>query len=467
MGILVESLTWGVYRYENLKDTRNSICFKKLEEQIHSLEEPSKMTMTCLLLAFIDFVNGKLDSSLKNIDLWLRSCSDQITYLDLLSLVLFFKQGFRGMWNTIGRMFGSMNAVSGLESTCNALETLYYPSQQKEIVSSQQEEIVDALSKVICENDEIILAKELIGLTYFDMQMWENAIAYFEKVLETNSDSRMFEDGYLYFNLAWSYGKTRELKKEELNYKKLLSLDPGFPFALNNLGYCLYKQKKYTEAKKVFEQCIAEKKDLRYSVNNMLRVLIALRQDDEASEFAAEHKDIVSKDLQRRIGQGPKAKTRPAIYDESSDDVNQPIQAPPIMVIGQGQQFSSEKILEDELTRRIEKGQNCFGVQLSIFKQKGKYGRQFIMPVGVVDILANDAEGNLYVIEVKKDSGYCDVFDQVSRYVGWLEENMIYPEKKVYGIIVVNKPSDELKMRVRNNPKMKLYDYSVLYQEII
>lgn len=66
-------------------------------------------------------------------------------------------------------------------------------------------------------------------------------------------------------------------------------------------------------------------------------------------------------------------------------------------------QFSSEKLLEDELTARLEKGDEVFGMPLHIYKQKGEYGRQYIMNgVGRLDLLAEDNEGNLYVIELKK-----------------------------------------------------------------
>lgn len=42
------------------------------------------------------------------------------------------------------------------------------------------------------------------------------------------------------------------------------------------------------------------------------------------------------------------------------------------------QQFSNEKLLEDELTARIESGMPVFGMNLKIYKRKGEYGRQYI-----------------------------------------------------------------------------------------
>lgn len=38
------------------------------------------------------------------------------------------------------------------------------------------------------------------------------------------------------------------------------------------------------------------------------------------------------------------------------------------------QQFSNEKLLEDELTARIENGVPVFGMKLKMYKRKGKKG---------------------------------------------------------------------------------------------
>jgi len=74
------------------------------------------------------------------------------------------------------------------------------------------------------------------------------------------------------------------------------------------------------------------------------------------------------------------------------------------------QRFSSERLLEEELTARIEAGIEVFGLQLKMYRREGKYGRQFIIPIGRLDLLCEDEEGNLYIIELKKDSGYDDAF---------------------------------------------------------
>ena len=129
------------------------------------------------------------------------------------------------------------------------------------------------------------------------------------------------------------------------------------------------------------------------------------------------------------------------------------------------QQFSNEKLLEDELTARIEQGIEVFGKKLKMYKKKGVYGRQFIIPIGRLDLLCEDDKGDLYIIELKKDSGYDDAYKQTAAYLDWFEQNDISKGKKVYGIICLNSPTKELIEKVHADKRMKLFEYQISYTE--
>ena len=128
-------------------------------------------------------------------------------------------------------------------------------------------------------------------------------------------------------------------------------------------------------------------------------------------------------------------------------------------------QFQSEKILEDELTLRMEAGMEVFGLPLKIYRRRGEYGRQYIFPEGRLDILAEDSDGNLYIIELKKDSGYDDAYRQTVEYINWFQNHKAN-EKKVYGIICLNAPEKALVEAVRKDDRVKLYEYQISYNEI-
>jgi RecB family endonuclease NucS len=129
------------------------------------------------------------------------------------------------------------------------------------------------------------------------------------------------------------------------------------------------------------------------------------------------------------------------------------------------QQFSSEKLLEDELTARIESGTEVFGMNLKMYRRKGLYGRQFIIPVGRLDLLCEDDCGNLYVIEVKKDSGYDDAYEQTAMYLDWFERTNFSEGKKVYGVICLNSPTPKILKKVHADKRMRLFEYQISYIE--
>ena len=130
------------------------------------------------------------------------------------------------------------------------------------------------------------------------------------------------------------------------------------------------------------------------------------------------------------------------------------------------QQFSSERLLEEELTARIEAGIEVFGLQLKMYRREGKYGRQFIIPIGRLDLLCEDEEGNLYIIELKKDSGYDDTYQQIVDYLNWFENHFIDSKKNIYGIICLNSPSQELVKKVRGDKRIRLFEYRISYAEV-
>ena len=88
------------------------------------------------------------------------------------------------------------------------------------------------------------------------MQMWSNALSYLEQYEDVEDRVGIFYTDNIYFWMAWCYGKKRNYQLEEAYYRKTLEVFPGAENALNNLGYCLFKQKKYHDAEDVFCKCL-------------------------------------------------------------------------------------------------------------------------------------------------------------------------------------------------------------------
>ena len=103
---------------------------------------------------------------------------------------------------------------------------------------------------------------------------------------------------------------------------------------------------------------------------------------------------------------------------------------------------------------------------MKIYRRHGEFGRQYIIPIGRLDLLAEDDTGNLYIIELKKDSGYDDPYEQTAAYLDWFEKNHKEKGKEIFGIICLNNPKNDLIEKVRQDSRMRLFNYTISYDEI-
>ena len=439
-------------------------------------------------------------------------------------LLVPFQNASDEIWNFIMDEVNSMQCEEGIPEFCKVL-SLYYRSRDNDV-------IIEGLLAFMRKFPKYRAPNELLGYTYYNMAMWDNAIACFERVQQ---EYYFFHED-IYWMLAWSNGKIKNYADEEKYYRMSYQLAPDIPFTLNNLGYSLYKQKKYLEAKELFGQCLDANKDLPYAANNYVRVLIALVRNADAKKFVNSKKFKIAKAIQERVKRlddhnvrlnkkdlsvksdtiiesdsdtadlfeitssedeikrcqqytnnrlsenGAKCQ-QPSKEVQLEDEVkhqrfsnerslegeikhSQPLNERQLEATAKHLQFSKEKLLEEELTARIESGMQVFGKHLKVYKRKGEYGRQYNIPVGRLDLLCEDANGNLYVVELKKDSGYDDVYEQITQYLAWFEQSEKFKGKKVYGIICLNHPAQELLSKVHADKRIRIFEYQISYTEL-
>lgn len=460
--LLLDHLTFGYLRYSELMkfDLKQDPYYIEFRSAARQFTDSDPLRQ--IFFAVIDLLNRNYTSVRQRLAIYIStkiktilSTNTAFTCSDFIyCFVLPLKEGFPGMWRNIGQLLNIENAGKGFLEMCEALECVYY--------SSKNEEIIDALTCVLQANPNIYLAKELLGYTYYNMQMWGNALSYFEQLEEVEDRYSIFYFDNIYFWMAWCYGKKRNYTQEAEYYRKALDIHPQSEYALNNLGYCLYKQKRYMEAEKIFRTCLSQKQDIRYAANNLVRTLLAAGNIDEAKNFVFSGKYKINQHLVDKL-----CRTQSIDKCDISNDVQEGTSNAPAVHLGvKKYQFTSEKILEDELVHRIESGIPVFGMPLKLYQKRGIYGRQYILRNGRLDILATDSDGNLYVIELKKDSGYDDAYTQTRTYVDWVQEDLASQGQSVYGIICLNSPTEELQQKVKHDPQIRLFEYHISYREL-
>ena len=453
--------------------------------------------------AIIAFLKGDLDKCIDYLqedveENWINK-NATFTEVDLLDFIINpFKNATKDFWLSIKSILLEAEAEPSVLALCDAMYVYYY--------SQNNDTIINAFTKALQINPNSMIAKELLGYIYYSIGMWKNALAYFEQLNVTS----IFYDADFYFFMAWAYGKIKDRTNEILYYRKCLGKDELYPNALNNLGYAYYTNKQYYEAIEVFTKCIDEERDLPYSIRNYVKALLKLGRNKDAKKFVRNSKHRFPKDIVDKVNAASNVNTRlkrtefendllyyrepedelseddiallddePILEERVLDDEELVLQnfeldettnvhiAEPQINIGEKKfQFSNEKLLEDELTTRLDSWNDIFGVPLKIYRRRGEYGRQYIIPEGRLDLLAEDKEGNLYIIELKKDEGYDDAYNQIVSYLDWFEQNKIEKGENVYGIICLNNPSEDLVQRVRQDKRVSLFEYHISYTEI-
>jgi len=112
--------------------------------------------------------------------------------------------------------------------------------------------------------------------------------------------------------------------------------------------------------------------------------------------------------------------------------------------------------------------EQTLGTEYSDFKlyedAEGKTGELYNIPIGQIDILyQNRKTGDFLVVELKRTKDTPDsVAGQIARYLGWVKENLA-KENTVYGILVAQSASEQLRYAVKSLKNCKFASYEVAF----
>lgn len=125
-------------------------------------------------------------------------------------------------------------------------------------------------------------------------------------------------------------------------------------------------------------------------------------------------------------------------------------------------EFVMERYLEEFIESNFDKID--FGADLKLYQDEENTGRQYSTSVGTIDLLAVDhKKGEYIVIELKKGRSSDVVVGQISRYMGWVKENLA-DNYNVRGIIIAKEKDKRLEYSLKLIPQIELYLYNVFFE---
>lgn len=123
-------------------------------------------------------------------------------------------------------------------------------------------------------------------------------------------------------------------------------------------------------------------------------------------------------------------------------------------------EFALESHLRDFIARNIHT--ICIsGKRLRLYvDSSGRSGVEYPTPVGPIDILAIDGEGDLAVFKLKVGRGADRAMGQLLRYMGWVKSGLA-DKHGVSGIIVAKEVDEKLRYAASVIPNVTLLEYQV------
>jgi len=121
--------------------------------------------------------------------------------------------------------------------------------------------------------------------------------------------------------------------------------------------------------------------------------------------------------------------------------------------------FHKEKEIQLLIAENIE-SYTFFNKKLNLYESDpSKNAIEYVTPIGDIDILAQDEDENFIVIETKLEKVPDKTIGQISRYMGWVNENLCKKNQSVFGVIIGHRITDKLKYAAYENDRIFLFEY--------
>ncbi|SFG94957.1 DEAD/DEAH box helicase family protein [Enterocloster clostridioformis] len=138
-----------------------------------------------------------------------------------------------------------------------------------------------------------------IGDIYYDQKKWAQALEAYQHAME---DERTHFAG-LFNAAAWAANYLKDPDSELRYSKRCVELDPAFPYAQNNLGWCLNRKKQYAQAEPYLRYALEHDENIKSACRNLFDALEKLGKTEELLNLVQQHPEqFRTKYYRERLG---------------------------------------------------------------------------------------------------------------------------------------------------------------------
>lgn len=225
--------------------------------------------------------------------------------------------------------------------------------------------------------------------------------------------------------------------------------EPSEPYRLfSNKAYPLIGLFRIYEIKEEFDECETEIKRPRYQEITRENLEVTLTREIISDDEFNKTQTLLESSIKKYVGQP---------IEPYQNPVKNSIWIPPQKLsdrLGHTHTLS-EQNFENVICERLE------DIEEGLTLVRRQYS---INPVGRIDILCKDKNGDLVVVELKKyGAPNHSIIDQITGYMGYIKDKEAKENQKVRGIIIIGRKDERLEYSARVIPNLtvKTFKFSI------
>lgn len=108
-----------------------------------------------------------------------------------------------------------------------------------------------------------------MGDIYYEQEKWPQALDAYRHAMDDNRT----HSADLFFSAAWATDQVKDPETAMAYYRRCIDLDPDYPYAQNNLGWLLNRQKQYAQAEPYLRYALEHDPDIKNACRNLFDCL--------------------------------------------------------------------------------------------------------------------------------------------------------------------------------------------------